>query len=252
MTENINVNIKSSNQSTKFEDYKDGLKKGLPIGLGYISVSLTFGMMAVSGGLDPLMAVFISLTNLTSAGQFAGIQLIFQTASYFEIALTVFVINIRYMLMSLSLSQKLSRKTTLIQKLIIAFGVTDETFAVASLEKKTLTTEYMLGLITLPIVGWTLGTFIGAVTTTILPSTLQDALGIALYGMFIALIIPQAKESQPILLVVLIAVFFSCLFRYLPFLNRVSAGFAIIISSLIASAIVAYFCPLKELKEDVE
>lgn len=251
MTENIKMNIKDGH-STNFDDFKEGLKKGLPISLGYISVSLTFGMMAVSGGLSPLMAIFISFTNVTSAGQFAGIQLIFQTASYFEIALTVFIINIRYMLMSLSLSQKLSRKVRLLDKLIMAFGVTDETFAVASLEKKPLTTQYMLGLITLPILGWTFGTFLGAVTSTILPAPLQEALGIALYAMFIALIIPQVKESQPILLVVLIAVFFSCIFRYIPIINKVSSGFAIIISSLLASGIVAYFCPLKELEEDIE
>ena len=109
MTENINCNINKNHHVAFLDEFKDGLKKGLPIGLGYISVSLTFGMMAVSGGISPLMAVFISFTNVTSAGQFAGIQLIFQTASYFEIALTVFVINIRYMLMSLSLSQKLTK-----------------------------------------------------------------------------------------------------------------------------------------------
>lgn len=252
MTEKINYTINKNHPVAFLDEFKDGLKKGLPIGLGYISVSLTFGMMAVSGGISPLMAVFISFTNVTSAGQFAGIQLIFQTASYFEIALTVFVINIRYMLMSLSLSQKLTRTTTLLEKLILAFGVTDETFAVASLEEKPLTAPYMFGLITLPIIGWTFGTFLGAVASTILPVKLQDALGIALYAMFIALIIPESKKSKPILLVVLIAVFFSLLFRYVPFLHQLSSGFAIIISSLLASAIVAYFCPLKKLKEDVE
>lgn len=252
MTENINCRISKNESFAYLDEFKDGLKKGLPIGLGYISVSLTFGMMAVSGGLSPLMAVFISFSNLTSAGQFAGIQLIFQTASYFEIALTVFVINIRYMLMSLSLSQKLTRTTSLLEKLILAFGVTDETFAVASLEEKPLTASYMFGLITFPIIGWTFGTLLGAVASTILPIKLQDALGIALYAMFIALIIPEAKKSKPILLVVLIAVFFSSLFRYTPFLNQVSGGFAIIISSLLASAIVAYFCPLRKIKEVIE
>jgi 4-azaleucine resistance transporter AzlC len=252
LTENINLTINKNHNIAFLDEFRDGLKKGLPIGLGYISVSLTFGMMAVSGGISPLMAVFISFTNVTSAGQFAGIQLIFQTASYFEIALTVFVINIRYMLMSLSLSQKLARSTTLLEKLILAFGVTDETFAIASLEEKPLTAPYMFGLITLPIIGWTFGTFFGAVASTVLPIKLQDALGIALYAMFIALIIPEAKKSKPILLVILISVSFSLFFKYVPFLNQISSGFAIIISSLLASAIVAYYCPLKKLKEDVE
>ncbi|WP_258049800.1 AzlC family ABC transporter permease [Clostridium weizhouense] len=242
MEQNINKNKKTSN----LVKYKYGLKKGIPIGLGYLSVSITFGMMAVRGGLNPFIALLISMTNLTSAGQFAGINLIFNTASYLEIALTIFIINIRYMLMSLSLSQKMYDKIPLFKRLIISFGVTDETFTLASLEEGELSAEFMLGLITLPYLGWALGTFIGAITTKILPYSLQDSLGIALYSMFIALIIPQVKKSKPIFLVVIIAIIFSCLFKYLPLLNKISSGFVVIIVSLIASAIGAYFFPIKE------
>ncbi|SFC95720.1 AzlC family ABC transporter permease [Clostridium uliginosum] len=246
MKENINLNLTTNKYIRNLDDYIAGLKKGIPIALGYISVSITFGMMAARGGLSPFMALIISMTNLTSAGQFAGIGLIFNTASYLEIALTMFIINIRYMLMSLSLSQKLQRKIPLIQRCVISFGITDETFTLASLEEGDISSEFMLGIITLPYLGWALGTFIGAITTTILPNSLQDALGIALYAMFIALIIPQVKISKPIFIVVLIAIIFSCLFKFVPYLNKVSCGFAVIMSSIIASIIGAYFFPVKE------
>ena len=227
-------------------DFKDGFKKGIPIALGYISVSITFGMIAARGGMDPLMAVMISMTNLTSAGQFAGIDLIFNSATFFEIALTTFIINIRYMLMSLSLSQKFKKNITKKEKYIVAFGVTDETFTVASLEEKKLSFKYMLGLIVPPYFGWVLGTFIGAISTSFMGEKLQDSLGIALYGMFIARIVPEMKKSKPILIVVLIAAFISALFKYVKFLNIISEGFVLIIASLVAAVICAKLFPIKE------
>lgn len=232
--------------SYKLQEYIKGLKKGVPIGLGYISVSFTFGMMVVTGGLSPYVALIISMTNLTSAGQFAGLGLIFNHASYLEIALTTFVINLRYMLMSLSLSQKLDPSINLLKRGIMAFGVTDETFTVASLEKETLTSGYMFGLITMPYIGWALGTYIGAVATTFLSNDLRNSLGIALYAMFIALIIPEMKKSKPILLVVVIAVAFSCIFKYVPYICKISSGFAVIICTILAAGTAAYFFPIKE------
>lgn len=138
---------------TKKTQFIHGVKRGFPIALGYLPVSFTFGLMAVNGGLPLWLTVFISLSNLTSAGQFAGTSLILAHAGYLEIALTTFVINIRYMLMSLSLSQKLEKQITLPQRLVFGFGVTDETFSVASSEPGRLSNEYMLGLISTPILG---------------------------------------------------------------------------------------------------
>ena len=239
--------IMQNSKNIKF-DYLDGLKKGLPICLGYISVSITFGMLAANNGMSTLTAVLISATNLTSAGQFAGIDLIFSNASYFELALTTLIINIRYMLMSLSLSQKLHMNVSSIDKLLISFGITDEIFAVASLERKRITTSYMFGLITLPFVGWTGGTFIGAVASGFLPSIVQDSLGIAIYGMFIALIIPPSRKSKAITFVVILSIIFSCCLYYIPLLNKISQGFAIIISSLLAAILGAYFFPIKNME----
>lgn len=179
-------------------DFGRGFKHGIPIGLGYLPVSFTFGFLAVTGGLPVWLAVFISLTNLTSAGQFAGTNLILAGAGYMEVALTTFVINLRYMLMSLSLSQKLERGISTGKRLGFAFGITDETFVVASLQPGVLTAAYMFGLIVPPIAGWNLGTLLGGCISTVLPEALQNAMGIALFAMFIALIIPLPGSRENI------------------------------------------------------
>lgn len=227
---------------------RKGIKDGLPIGLGYIPVSFTFGMMAVKGGIPVWLAILISMTNLTSAGQFAGAGLIIANASLFEITVTTFVINIRYMLMSLSLSQKITSGMSTPKRSILAFGITDETFAVASLEKGEVTFPYMLGLITCPYWGWALGTVLGAVTTSMLPPTLQSAMGIALYGMFIALIVPAAKKSKSIFIVLIAAISLSSVLKWMPIANRVSGGWAIIIATVLASVLGAILFPREDEK----
>lgn len=224
-------------------EFLRGAKKGLPIALGYIPVSFTFGMMAVNGGIPVWIAILISLTNLTSAGQFAGAGLIIANAALFEITITTFVINIRYMLMSLSLSQKIKQDMPRLERCIMAFGITDETFTVASLEKKEITFSYMMGLITCPYLGWALGTVLGAVTTSILPETLQNSMGIALYAMFIALIVPPSKKSKAALFVVLIAVLLSSVLKWAPYINKISGGWAIIICAIAASVSGAILFP---------
>ena len=225
------------------KDLKRGIRAGLPIGLGYFPVSLAFGFFAVSGGLPVWTAVLISLTNLTSAGQFAGTNLIIAGAGYIEIALTTFVINLRYMLMSLSLSQKVDEKVTLFQRMLFAFGITDETFVVASMASKKLKAGYMLGLIILPVAGWNLGTIVGACVSNLLPLALQNAMGIALYAMFIALIIPAARENIKLLVVILMAVVVMCLFKYVSIFNFISSGFRVIIATAAAAALGALLFP---------
>lgn len=228
------------------DQFVKGLRLGIPIALGYIPVSFTFGMMAVNGGIPVWVAILISLTNLTSAGQFAGTGLIIANASLVEITVTTFVINIRYMLMSLSLSQKITSPMPLYQRALMAFGITDETFAVASLEKSRVSWAYMIGLITCPYWGWALGTALGAVTTSMLPKDLQSAMGIALYAMFIALLVPAAKRSKAALIVVVIAVAMSSAFKWMPYLSTVSAGWSIIMTTIIASSVGALLFPRGE------
>ena len=184
---------------------KQGLKDGIPIALGYFSVSFTFGMKAIACGLTAWQAGLISLTNLTSAGQFAGLTIIAAGSSLTEMALTQLVINLRYALMSLSLSQKLSARVTPLQRCIIAYGNTDEIFAVASNKQGSVGLLYMLGLAFGPIIGWVSGTLVGAIAGDVLPLVLQSALGIAIYGMFVAIVVPPMRKSQPVCAVVAIA-----------------------------------------------
>ena len=223
--------------------YGEGLLKGVPIGLGYIPVSFSFGFMAVSGGLPVWMAVFISMSNLTSAGQFAGTNLIFAGSSYIEISLTTFIINLRYMLMSLSLSQKLERGIPLIHKLLFSFGITDETFAIASLEEKNVTAGYMYGLITAPFLGWTFGTLAGACSSKLLPPAIKGAMGIALFAMFIAIFIPAAKKSLTVIVIIGFAILISCILKYCPLFSFISDGFRIIITTIFAAGIGALLFP---------
>ncbi len=223
-----------------------GLQDGLPIGLGYISVSITFGMLAVSSGIPIWGAVLISMTNLTSAGQLAGISLICAHASMLEMALTQLVINIRYALMSLSLSQKLDKNISIPKRLLIAFGNSDEIFALASTKKQTIGARYFYGLMCCPYLGWALGTLIGAVAGGLLPENVRSALGMAIYGMFAAVIVPPAKHFHPIGKVVLIAVVLSCIFAWVPGLNQLSMGFVIILCGVGAALLGAYLFPIKE------
>lgn len=223
-----------------------GIQDGIPIAVGYFSVSFTFGMMAVQSGISPFHAVLISLLNLTSAGQFAGLTVIVTGASLIEMALTQLVINIRYALMSVSLSQKLNDSVKLRSRFLIAYGNTDEIFAVASSKPGTVGEKYLYGLIFLPVLGWVGGTLAGAVASTILPETIISALGVALYGMFIAIVVPPATEHREIRIVVILALILSAAFYYLPVLKQVSSGFMIIICTVVAAAIGAVLFPVKE------
>lgn len=234
----------------KKSQYKNGLIKGLPIGLGYLPVSFTFGLMASNAGIPIWITVLISMSNLTSSGQFAGTNLIIAHTSYFEITLTTLVINLRYLLMSLSLSQKVKKDTSLLHRLLFSFGITDEVFAIASAEPKDLTPSYMYGLITLPFAGWTLGTLLGACTSTLLPESVKGAMGIALYAMFIAIIIPPAKKQQPILMTILLSVTITCIIRYIPIFNFISDGFCTIIATIISAMIAAYIAPIPQEEQE--
>ncbi len=223
-----------------------GLRDGIPIGLGYLSVSFTFGILAAAQGIPFFYTLLISMTNLTSAGQVAGVAVIASGGTLAEIALTQLIINLRYALMSLSLSQKLDDSFNLPRRLLTAFGITDEVFAVAAGQEGDITARYMYGLIAIPYIGWASGTALGALAGNILPDLLKNALGIALYGMFIAIVVPPAKKRPKLLLVIGCAVAVSCLIEYLPFLGFISDGFAIIISTLIAASLGALVIPIDE------
>ena len=227
-------------------DFTKGIKDGIPIALGYFSVSIAFGLMAVEAGCSWVVAMLISLTNLTSAGQFAGVTVLAHMGTYIEMALTQLVINSRYALMGISLSQKVNARFKGLWRVILGFAITDEIFAVAIGQEGEISRRYFAGLAIIPIIGWTSGTIVGAVLGNIMPEIITSALGVALYGMFIAVVVPKARENIHVLAVVIIAVAISVALRYIPVFSGISAGFAIIICAVIASAAGAVFFPVKE------
>ena len=231
------------------KEYRSGVSTGIPVGLGYFSVSFGFGAMAVSQGVKVLDSVLISATNLTSAGQFAGLTLIVAAAGLWEMVLTMLVINSRYALMSLALSQRMGQRIGFWKRLPIAFINTDEIFALAMARKEPLTLSFMLGLGTLPILGWTGGTLCGALAGSVLPPSFQAALGVMLYGMFIAIVVPPAKKEKEVFLAVALSMALSCLFTWLPALKQVSAGISIVICTVAAAALCAVLFPIPEEEE---
>lgn len=232
------------------QEFFEGIKDGIPIGLGYFSVSMAFGLTAAMSGFPVWSAVLISLTNLTSAGQFAGINIMAEMGTLLELVITTIVINMRYFLMSLSVSQRVEKGMTLTERLGVSFGITDEVFAVSMQRKKPLSAMYMAGLILIPVIGWTGGTLTGAAATEFMPEALSLAMGIALYGMFIAIIIPPARENKNIMITVIMAVTAGFIFAYAPILRNISGGWTTIIITVLVSSIAATLMPLDECEGD--
>ena len=232
-----------------------GVKDGIPICLGYLAVSFTFGIMAKNANLSIWEAVLISASNVTSAGQFAGLSLITAGASYLEMAFTQLIINLRYCLMSCALSQKLSQDTPFFHRFFIAYGVTDEIFGISVSLKDKLHPFYSYGAISVAVPGWVMGTFLGIVSGNILPDRVISALSVALYGMFIAIIIPPSRDNKILAGIVAISMVASLIFSVAPMLNQISSGFRIIILTIIIAGIAAALFPVtedSEVKEAVE
>ena len=219
-----------------------GIRDSVPIALGYLAVSFSFGILAVTKGLNVFQATVTSLSNVTSAGQFAALSIIAASGSLMELAATQLVINLRYALMSIALSQKLHMPAW--KKALIAFGNTDEIFAVSVSREERLTGTYMAGLEIPSILGWTVGTFLGGIAGNILPESLLSALSVALYGMFAAIVLPVARKSRPVAVVALLAVVFSCVFYFA--LPGVSSGIAIILCTLAAAIVGSLLYPVAE------
>ena len=229
-------------------EFSRGLRDGIPIGLGYLSVSFAFGIQAILLGLTPVQAVLISMTNLTSAGQLAGLQVMAAGGPLAEMALSQLVINLRYALMSLTLTQKFDRRMGRGKRMLAAFGNTDEIFAVSASRKQPVTGRYFAGLVTLPYIGWATGTLLGALGGQLLPATLTSALGLALYGMFLAVVIPPSRKHKNVLAVVVGAAISSCaLARFVPAL---SGGMRIIICAVVLAAVAAALFPVEDEAQD--
>ena len=229
--------------------YRLGFKDGIPIALGYLAVSFSFGILGVKYGLSIWQTVLISMTNLTSAGQFAGVGIIAAAGSYVEMFISQLVINLRYALMSIALSQKVDKEFRTPARLTLGFSVTDEIFAVAASREGEVGKRYFLGLATAPYIGWTLGTLLGGISGDLLPQRICTALSVALYGMFVAIVVPPMKKDGHIAVVVAVAVGLSCFLYYQPWLE-VSSGFQVIICAVVASAVGAILFPVEERTAD--
>ncbi|MBP3797012.1 MAG: AzlC family ABC transporter permease [Ruminococcus sp.] len=226
------------------KEFLKGMSHGIPIMLGYLSVSFSFGIMAVGKGISPLWTSLISLTNLTSAGQAAGVDIIVAAGTVIEMILVQITINMRYSLMALSLSQKLDKRFTTPHRLAASYGITDEIFAVCAAQETPLTPAYMYGMILIATIGWVMGTVMGAVAGQLLPASVTSVMGLMLYGMFIAIVVPPCKKERGVLAVSLGAIAMSLLFKYV--IKGIPSGFVIMICAVAASAVGAVLFPVQD------
>jgi len=239
-------NLKKTNQLA----YRKGVQDGIPIGLGYFAVSFTFGMMAVKGGISIFQSVVTSGTNLTSAGQFAALAIMATQGSYVEMALTTLIINLRYCLMSFTISQKLDDQGHGIHRYLVAFGMTDEIFGITASQKGKVNPFYNYGAMSVAIPGWCFGTLVGAVSGNILPAMFISALSVAIYGMFLAILLPPAEEDHFLYGVVVAAMVLSTAFTYAPLLKQLTSGFAIIIITIVVAGGAAMLRPIPDPEQE--
>ena len=227
-------------------EFRRGLIDGIPIELAYVAVSFAFGISGASKGIPVWALTLISATCVTSAGQFAAIITMTAGGSLVELVLSQIIINLRYSIMSIAIGQKLSEKSTLWNRISMAFMVTDEIFAVSCAGRHEITPRYFYALMSIPWISWTTGTLLGATANTLLPLILRNALGLAIYGMLIGIIIPPARQDKHITIVIILSMIVSLLFKYIKALSFISSGFVIIICTLIAATFGAILFPVEE------
>lgn len=223
-----------------------GIKVGMPICLGYLAVSFTLGITARNAGLTAWQAFLASLTTNASAGQYAGFTVIAAAGSYMEMAIMELVANVRYLLMSCSLSQKLGSETGLLHRLMVGFDVTDEIFGVSVSVPGKLNPFYNYGMMAVAIPGWSLGTLFGVIMGNVLPDNIVSALSVGLYGMFIAIIIPPARKNKVLAGLIIISMAASFFFSRQPLLAQISPGIRTIILTVVIAGIAAVLFPVKE------
>lgn len=223
-----------------------GLHDGIPISLGYLAVSFTLGIAAKKAGFTAFQTAFMSLLNNTSAGEFAALGMIASGAGYLEVAFSQLVINLRYCLMSCALSQKIDHKKPFFHRFFVAFEITDEVFGVSIGAGGKLNPFYTYGLTAVAVPGWALGSYLGVFTGNILPARILSAMSVALYGMFIAVIIPPAKKNRILTGVIAVSMFLSLAFTYLPIVKSISSGTRIIVLTVVIAGAAALLFPVKE------
>lgn len=225
--------------------FLQGVRDGLPIGLGYLAVSFSLGIVARNAGLSAFQGFLASLLNVASAGEYALFKGIEAASLYIEIALITFVINARYLLMSCVLSQRFDEKTGLLARLLVGFGVTDEIFGITVARDGYIEPAYNYGAICISVPLWCIGTALGVIAGNLLPASVVSALSVALYGMFLAIIIPPAKKNPVILAGVLVSFALSFCFTKIPYIKEISSGNRTIILTVVISSVLAIIKPVK-------
>lgn len=224
---------------------KQGAKDGLPIFLGYVAVSFTFGIAALKV-LEPFQAVLMSASNYTSAGQFAALGLIAASAGFGEMAAAQMVVNLRYSLMSCCISQKLDSDSPVYHRFFIAMGITDEVFGVTTAVQGSLSPAYAYGVMSVALPGWIFGTFLGVMSTGFMPPNVMSALGIAIYGMFIAIIFPPIRDDHRLALIVTASMACSVCFDNVALLAQITPAMKLIALTLIIAGAAAVLFPLEK------
>ncbi|MBO6206065.1 MAG: AzlC family ABC transporter permease [Lachnospiraceae bacterium] len=243
------MNTEEKRSNDRGQQFREGFRDGVPIALGYLAVAFTLGIQAKEAGMSVWEATVMSLVNVTSAGEFAALTIISSASSYLEMAISQLIINLRYMLMSFALSQKVSPELSVPHRMGMAFGVTDEIFGISVGRDGALSPFYNYGAMSIALPGWTVGTALGVVMGNVLPDSVVSALSLALYGMFLAIIIPKAREDKHVLAAVIVAMAASWLCTKLPVVREISAGTRIILLTVIISLIAALVFPVKDEQE---
>lgn len=234
--------------STKSDsrEFLEGLRDGIPIGIGYFAVSFALGIAMKNAGLSWIDGWFMSMLNVASAGEYAATQVIASSGSYLVMAIMTFIANARYMLMSCSLSQKISPDTKMIHRFLMGYAITDELFGIAIARDHDLKPSYFYGAMLVSILPWCIGTSAGVIMGEILPAGIVSALSVALYGMFIAIFIPPAKKDRTVLVLVILSFLCSFLFTALPYVSSLSSGTRTIILTIVLAGLAAYFRPVRQ------
>ena len=226
--------------------FLEGLRDGVPIGLGYFAVAFSLGIVARNAGLTPIQGFIASFFNLASAGEYALFTSMQAAASFVEIAIITLVVNARYLLMSCALAQRFDPATPMIHRFLVGFGVTDELFGIAISRPGTLNPVYSYGAFFVAIPLWSIGTSLGIIAGNFLPARVVSALSVALYGMFLAIIIPPARKNLVIAIAVAVSFLCSYLCGIIPYVKELSAGTRTIILTIIIASIVALIKPIDE------
>lgn len=224
--------------------FQDGVRDGMPIALGYLAVSFTLGTAIQKAGMTAFQGMLASFLNNASAGEYVGFSLIAAGAAYWEMAMMTLITNARYLLMSCALSQKFAPGAALIHRLLVGYAVTDEIFGISIARPGYLNPFYNYGAMAVAMPGWAIGTWLGVVVGNILPLRAASALSVALYGMFLAVIIPPARKDRVVASLVMVSFAASFLAERLPFLSGISGGTRTILLTVVIAGVAAMMFPV--------